>query len=489
MTASDTPALSMAKRTWSQRPITSAILVLAIILRLIGVVVNNESNDPHLEVSQIMAYQHRMPLATEVWEGFQPKLYHATVAAILLVLPKNLPDVLQRRVAQAVSCAAGIATLYLLLGFLRGMPLSVHTQQLTFALVALNPKMISTSIQATNDAFVILFATLAITAGYRFFKAFERRDFVLMTAGVLLACISKGNGLPMAIAVLCTFVAAFLKPVVARRRIFKYAIVLLLAFGVFVPVAGEYWSRYQQTGDAFWSSQPPSPPPNFLEETIVSPKRPGVTSIVSAYFTFRFIDLLEEPLVTNGIEVYPPHRTSLWSYVYGSANSNHFDFYPPSWQLNNSAVLWMLRTIWIVALVPTAMLVIGTARGVLRTAAATFDRPTRANWSAEVLFAVATIGYLAFLVLYTYQYRDYATMKPIFVYTVMAPFMTYYAIELERVQTGGRAWASRLASGSAALLCMAYVVDTLVLLLHLLAQRSHWIGLLLDLMVRRLHGM
>jgi hypothetical protein len=463
----------MTTRRWAQQPMIFAILVLAISLRLIGVVANNESNDPHLEVSQIMAYQHRMPAAAEVWEGFQPKLYHGTVAAILMVLPRSLPGVLQIRVAQAVSGAAGIYTLFLLLNFLRALPVSERTQQLAFALVALNPKMIATSIQATNDAFVILFGTLAITAGFRFFKAYNRRDFVLMTAGVLLASISKGSGLPLVLAVLGTLVAALLKPTVTRRRIFGYAALLVLAFIAFVPVSGEYWARYQQTGDAFWSSQPPSPPPRFLEETFVKPKRPGITSIVDGYFTFRLIDLLKEPLTTNDLDVYPPHRTSLWSFMYGSAHSNHYDNYPPTWALSSPGVLWLLRVIWIVALVPTALLVIGTFRGVVRAVADLFASDTPADWSARVLLAVATSGYVAFLMLYTYQYRDFGTMKPIFIYPVIACFMAYFATELERIQARGRTLLSSIAIGSSGLLCVLYVADSTVLLLHLIAQRLH----------------
>jgi len=472
-TAFDEALYPMTRPIWAQQPVLLAVLALAIILRLIGVVANNEANDPHLEVSQIMAYEHRMPAATEVWESFQPKLYHATVAAFLMVLPRKLPEVLQMRVAQAVSGAAGIATLFLLLGFLCGLPLAARTQQLAFALVALNPKMIATSIQATNDAFVILFATLALTAGFRFFKAYERRDFAWMTAGVLLACISKGSGLPLVIAVLCTFAAALLRPTISRRRIFGYAAALVLAFIVFVPVAGEYWARYQQTGNAFWSSQAPSPPPRFLEETFVKPKRPGITSVVGGYFTFRLVDLLEEPLVTNGLDVYPPHRTSLWSFAYGSAHSNHYDNYPPTWALGNAGVLWLLRTIFIVALVPTALLVIGTARGVLRTAADLFSGAPPSDWSARVLLAVVTSGYVAFLMLYSYQYRDFGTMKPIFIYPVMAPLMAYYALELQRIQNRGKTLAASIATGSAALLCVAYLADSVVLLVHLILQRLH----------------
>jgi hypothetical protein len=295
----------------------------------------------------------------------------------------------------------------------------------------------------------------------------------MMAAGVVLACISKGNGLPVAIAIVGAFVAALLKPTVARSQILGFATLSLLVFVAIVPVAGEYWSRYQQTGNAFWISQEPSPPPHFLEPSYPKSKRLGITSVVSGYFTFRLLDLLKEPLVTNDPDVYPPHRTSLWSFVYGSAHSNHYDYYPQSWQSDSASVLWLLRTTWILALIPTALLALGVVRGTLRTAVAGLRRVASTDWSAEVLLAAAAAGYAIFLMAYCYKYRDFATMKPIFLYPAVAAYVAYYAREVDRLDRRGVGVASKVAYGSAILLCVAYVADTAILLIQLLALRLH----------------
>lgn len=453
----------MSARPSFRPTLIQVILAVAILLRLVGVAVNGEANDPHMPVIQVIAFEHRIPADAELWEAFQPKLYHLTVAEILRVRP-DLSVAAQFRIAQAVSCLAGVLTLLVLLALLRDLPVSLRAQQITFALVALNPKMIATSIQATNDAFVIFFVTVALAAGYRFFRSFGRSAFVVMTAGVLLAGISKGNGLVVAIAITLTFVAAVIRPAVSRRQLFGYAAVFLLAFAAFVPQLGGYWSRYQERGSPFAINQDPVPPPHFIQETYEN--RPGITSVVDGFFTFHFIDLLIHPRITEGV-VYPRHRTSMWSLFYGGMNSVHYDSWPVSWMSGSRVVNWLLRLIMLLALLPTAVLVAGTVRSMFRVVKEFAARTPRAGWSAEVLMAVTTAGYIAFVMYYGYRYRDFANMKPIFLYPAAVPLMVYCAREFDRVSSFGRRWIPAVAYGSAALLCVAYVADVSILLAHL----------------------
>jgi len=47
-------------------------LGLAIFFRLAGMVVNGDANDNHMDVIEVMAYEHRIPADNELWESFQP---------------------------------------------------------------------------------------------------------------------------------------------------------------------------------------------------------------------------------------------------------------------------------------------------------------------------------------------------------------------------------------------------------------------------------
>src|SRR5262249_30651502 len=102
-------------------PAAGAIIIVALVvgvaLRIVLAIVNLEANDPHLPVIRAIAFEHRFPTRKEGGEGFQPKLYHTTVAILWLLLPTRAPSALTRS-AQLVSCAAGVLTLLIVLRFL-----------------------------------------------------------------------------------------------------------------------------------------------------------------------------------------------------------------------------------------------------------------------------------------------------------------------------------------------------------------------------------
>src|SRR6266849_3488093 len=112
-----------------------------------------------------MAYEHRLPefrpMAARdhpIKEAYSPKLYHATVAAVWQVLAIPAENhILQIRIAQLVSCAAGVLTLLVALQLLATLRLAERARFFSFSLMALNPVLIGINAQATNDSFVYLF--------------------------------------------------------------------------------------------------------------------------------------------------------------------------------------------------------------------------------------------------------------------------------------------------------------------------------------------
>lgn len=442
------------------------LFLLAAALRVVGATFNLEANDPHIDVSQIMAYQHRIPADGETWEAFQPKLYHATVAAVLTLLPPGGGQ-WHMLAAQWVSCLAGIATLWLVLSLLAELPVTQHTRTLTFALVAFNPKMIATSIQATNDAFVILFGTLALVGGWRYLRDPSWRHWLATTAGVLLVCVSKANGIPVALAVAVLWLFALLPAAAPRGRIFAGGVLALLAFAVFVPLAGGFWARYRETGSAVYIPMDPSFALHFSDQTLS--RRPGIVSVLDSYLTFRLADLLANPVVSNAADDYAANRTSLWSFAYASALTHHYDNYPPSWQADTPAVRLLLRFIYVAGLLPVIVLAMGYLASVRDALAGLFTARIRAPWSSEALLAAAGTATLLFLVVYTWQYRDFGCMKPIFCYPAIAAIAVYFARAYERL---GSPLRSAVLLSSVALLA-AQLAETALLLQRLALLRLH----------------
>jgi len=447
------------------------ILVLGVLLRLYLAVVNAEANDDHLAVIKIIARRHRLPRLHEAWEGFQPKLYH-TVVALLWNLNPWQYSVVEIRIAQLVSCTAGIVTLFVVQRALREWDISPSIRLLAFALAALNPTLIGINAQATNDSFVILFGSLTLFAGAEFFRNGSRRAFLVMTASVVLAVLSKGNGLVIFIAV----VVALMLRIIGRKMIPGLShrqlagvtsafvvIVLSCAFSL-----GSYRSNWEDTGNPFAINGNPAPRPHLFERTYVY--RPGTTSIADTYFTFRLVDMLKQPFITNDPVDYPLHRTSLWSQLYGRAHFGHFAQHPPSWKSTNDSLLNLGRLILLCALLPTIYLVCGMIRSVRALLMKEQgSSSSREAWLEENLYLLVGAGFVGFIILYSFTYRDFSTMKAEFLFPALIAFLFFFVHELQRADSRWAQWPLLRESGRwvLAALPLLYVLDIVVLSIQL----------------------
>ncbi|MGH8071191.1 MAG: phospholipid carrier-dependent glycosyltransferase [Candidatus Entotheonellia bacterium] len=475
-----------ATSAYEERYRKAIILVLlgGALLRTALALVNSEANDNHLEVILVMADEHRIPPKEELGEAFQPKLYHATVAALWKILPvSSLP--IRIRLAQFVSCAAGIVTLLLMMTFVRSeAKVTAKAAFLAFALVALNPGLIGINAQATNDSLVILFATLSLYGGYRFFETRRSRDFVWMTLAAICAGLSKGNGLVVCVAILAVFMVALLRGrnagVMTRGRALLYALVFLVSFLAVVPQVGPYWDHYRRYGSPFVLNIGPPPRPHIFERTFVY--KPGVISIVDSFLTFRFFDMLRTPLNTTDKEHFPPHRTSLWSQLYGRAHFVRFDAWPPSWRLPSgrwegmaSLLRNLGRLIFLCALFPSMLLLVAIWRRIILAIRWLGGTKQPQAKLGDWLLDLAVFGYLSFIVVYSLQYRDYAVMKAIFIFPGLLGFLTLFARECERFYNtyDGNKMVRISADALLASLLLLYTADVIALIGQL---GIHWLA-------------
>jgi hypothetical protein len=416
------------------RQATILVLTLGILLRLGLAVVNLEANDNHIEVVRIIAQENRIPDRTEALEAFQPKLYHATVAVIWKIMPAYpLPFLI--RIAQLVSCMAGIVTLLVALRFLARLNISEKVRFLSVSLMALNPKLIGINAQATNDSFVILFATLTLYFGFLYFGQGGVKNFSWMTIFAGLAGLSKGNGLVVVVAIMAVFVTAFLRSeamdFMERRKLAVYGAAFFIGVMGVVSVFGPYTEHYRRYGSPFVINMPRPPFPHLLEKSFAV--RPGVTSVIDSFLTFRFFDMMRNPVISEHPTNYPLHRTSLWSQLYGRAHFVHFDQHPASWESRHPFVLNLGRAIFIFALFPTYCVVVGMCRRVvlgiegIRKGGMNIQAPL-----GHFLMSLAVLGYIGLVVVFSTQYRDFATMKAIYIFPGLVAFLTLFAEQCER---------------------------------------------------------
>ncbi|MBN1127868.1 MAG: hypothetical protein JXA71_02705 [Chitinispirillaceae bacterium] len=463
------------------RPLWYAVMTLAVVLRIMLCFVNREANDNHVEVVERIIAARSLPDWSACDQCYQPKLYHASCAAVAVTLRQTGRDALIM-VCQILSTAAGVATVICLFFFFTTFVPGTPTARLIiYGLFALNPALIAINTQATNDSFVICFGTLALFLLARYVRRPTVVRLSLLTVTAIAAACSKGNGLPL-IPLAATVLAV--QGAMAARRFPQgqrgRAARLLLALApaaiftalclTIIPLSGCYASG-QSPFSLATNITKRAPLPHFMTETTLSgvwPQRPGVTSVVHAYGTFRIVNLLENPLMTWWEQTYPRHRTSLWTQLFARSHLAQFDLWPPGWIMTTWYLVLLARANYLLALIPALFIAAGlcaTLFALLRSLVARRPPPSPGPDAWITLLAAAV--YLAFIVAYTMLYRDYSTMKPIFVFPALPAFAWLLAHAAGLFMSRAHRLLTAAALSSMALLSLLYAADIVILIRHL----------------------
>ena len=100
----------MRRRINKYKIMLLCVFLVSAALRISLSFVNQDANDYHFGVIEIIKNTGQLPTINTNWLGFHAKLYHAFVAGILRLLP-SASYFTQIRIAQAVNCLAGIITI------------------------------------------------------------------------------------------------------------------------------------------------------------------------------------------------------------------------------------------------------------------------------------------------------------------------------------------------------------------------------------------
>jgi len=479
--------------TWLRRlekPGFIAILILALGLRLCLALVNREANDPHMEVVTWILTHHELPIKTsgDCWECFQPKLFHASLAALIQVLKIESADS-QIVLAQMVNALTGSLMVGYAFFLIRQLPIGSPLVKLTaFGLLALNPGLVSINIQATNDTFAITFSFIAVYYAYHLLAQptetnQPQRNWLNLSAASLfaaLAILAKTNAAVTAIAIL----AAFLVKAVFQQRhqFYVYAVLFFTACALLVipnPLS-QYIVNYRQFGTpvTLTINVEKQPLPRFFEQT--ETHRPGILSIQDGFLTFKLIELLKEPQNSSSNKIYPPHRTSFWTLLYARTHFIQFNQWPPSWLTTSSAIRNLGRLLYLFALLPSLALVLGFCAELFRGLLSIRIQP-RAPWVAflsdQVAFQEAglllalLIGYLGFQTVYALQYRIYTVIKAIFIFPAWPSLLFFYIAGLAWLRhptLHKLAWLEDPIMISSGGLLILYTLDSLALFFQLI---------------------
>jgi Dolichyl-phosphate-mannose-protein mannosyltransferase len=450
-----------------------SVFLISLLLRLGLTLVNRAANDSHMEVVSIILKTNKLPTMQDCGECLQPKLYHYTTALVIEALGLAHADVSTLwLVGQMINFVAGLIALAIVWIFLVSIPFKNNLLKLlAFALTALNPALIGINAQATNDTFVILFSTLALYFTYIFCQKQKIGTFILITLFTLLGIVSKENGWVTAIAILIILLMlAF-----TRKVPFKKAMLYSTVFLVIVPVVtvfnplSQYIVNYHKYGTPVPFNGPNVPLPYLASYTpgceIHSIHcRAGILSVKSGFFTFKFIALLEHPRNEGVSEGYPVFRTSFWTFMYAGAHSIHFLNFPDTWTTSGNEGFSIARGIFILALLPTMLILVGLAIEIFLFLKGLFRRdPALTQATSHGLFACAFIGYLLFVEIYTFIYRDFSFMKAIFAFPALITFAYLFlraAEPLYAYLSKRFRWSTYILNASVFALLIFYILDT-----------------------------
>jgi hypothetical protein len=106
--------------------------------------------------------------------------------------------------------------------------------------------------------------------------------------------------------------------------------------------------------------------------------------------------------------------------LYGETNSSHYNNFPPTWSTTGNQGFTLTRAIFILALLPTFLLLSGVVLEMGVFLKSTFKRDNALMATTHYgLPLAALIGFILFLCLYLLLYTNLAMMKVIFIYPAL----------------------------------------------------------------------
>jgi hypothetical protein len=450
------------------------LFLFSLSLRLVFVLYNRESNDDHIQVVQLMLASSRLPTQSDCRECFQPKIFTFTVAKVVQLFGlTSLNPIGLAFVAEIINMFAGLITMAVAWLLIVQLPIrNKWLKVLAFGLVALNPTLIGINSQATNDAFAILFSTLAIYTTYVFLQRQRITSFLLIILFACLGIATKTNAWVTAIAITITlFIQAFLKSDGKRKNI-SFAIIFLIAipFLTIIDPLTQYIANYEKYGKPVMMNKDTLPFPPLNGKNVYN-DRGGITSIRDSFLTLKFLNLLEHPRLEYVHDNYPPSRTSFWAMIYASGNSASFQNYPPSWSTNGTQGFWLRRGIFILALIPTLLLFMGVAMETFILLEGVFTRDDAIGQSTSYgLFVLILVGYFFFEVLYSLSYQSFLILKAIFIFPAILTFPSFFLRAGESLYkrfSKHIRWIPSFINTSLVLLLILYAADIVSLILRI----------------------
>lgn len=385
----------------------------------LGIANNGAANDDHFEVIGLIVEFGKLPVSTQCWQCYHPKLFHFIVAQIWILFDIN--SIFWKQLsAQLVNVAFGLGTVLTIRKYVFGLKFKHSILVLVYALLVLNPRFISIFSQATNDALIIFLGNIGILALLNIFKKPTLKYSIILIAAITLGAMTKLNfGVYLIGTIITLVVLAFIRKnhKLSLKNAYWGTLILTLLFTGYALLGfNGYYKNLQKEGAALTYNTPLYELPKFFEYG--DKYIPGIQTIYSGYFKFHYIDLIKHPqlIVENNEIRRHKHVNSHFSQIYGRSHYLYFDQWPVEWQTSN---LWMSRIGSLsiaLAMIPTLILILG-AFLMIKNTFLTYRLKGIKTFSEDDTWVIIllAVGFLAFSMLFSLYGRTFVFMKAIYI--------------------------------------------------------------------------
>jgi hypothetical protein len=396
---------------------------------LLAVANNGYATDDHFTVIEIIAQFKKQPVSTQCWQCYHPKLYHWIVAKIWNLF--GLESHLWKQIsAQFLNACFGVGTLVLVRKFIFGLNFSLNIKLIVFALIALNPSLISIFSFATNDAMVIFLGNLALYSTLKLYKEVSMKHAIILILSVVLGTMTKHNSIIFFLGSVISLVAFALTQknyFLSLSKGYLGTALLIIIFSIVAVLTfnGYYKAIIEEEKPFTYNTPLHGLPPIYKTN---GPYLPGINTIYSGYFKFYYFDLIRNPqLIVGPKEPNIKHLTSHFSQLYGRTHFLYFQHWPPQWQSFNPLMIRVGSITLALAILPTIILLFGVFFMLYSVIVSVLNRNLiffRESdlWVTSIFF----IGYLSFSIIFSLFGRIYVFMKDIYLFpgllSVIIPF-------------------------------------------------------------------
>jgi hypothetical protein len=421
--------------------------------------INERAVDPHDEVISLtlkaLSGNSRIPSFNDCWQCFHPRLYHTTIALISFL--GGLSPII---IGQIVSAILGVMSLFLMIRNIHKLSKSISWIILPFMMF--NPNLFYLSGQVANDMSAICLNLILLSIILLYYL---NRTFIPLCGIAIVCVLSLLNKGTATAAVLVAILAPFITPLFFDLKYIKTAVChsLFLVFAIVIPliiIDNDFNPYRRYVENAIKHSNiaaikfEAAPTPDFLNRKLSG--RPGVISIVDTFFTFRIIDLIENPWITHGTEPIPFHRTSFFSQLFGRFNFIFFDQWP--WTNFSDFCKYLGSLTLAFSIVPFMLMIFG----LVKIYSPRFIRTTN-NPEFLIVNLLMFASYMILLILFSIAYGGFDAMKATYVLPAILTPLYAFQVQLDAVNKQSK-WIKAIININLIIWIVLYFINDIFLL-------------------------